>query len=500
MKKLFKKIIVVGSGIAGLNFSLRATEQGFKVILITKKKIAESSTNYAQGGIAAVLEKTDDFQKHVKDTLKAGAYHNDKRAVEFMVRHGPSAIKRLIELGVPFATHHGKILLTKEGGHSERRIAFVGDYTGREIERILVKKARKNPNIVILEHTFVIDILVKRGICYGVSVFLNGKIKNLFASAVVLATGGLGQIFKITTNPEISTADGYAMACRAGCAFKDMEFIQFHPTTFMSKSGKVFLLSEALRGEGAYLRNHRLKRFVNELANRDIAARKIFKELKHGPVYLDLRHKNPAEIKTRFPQIYQTLKKYGFDIIKDLIPVMPAAHYSCGGIKTDLHGRTKIKNLFAFGEAAWTGVHGANRLASNSLLEATVFSDQVLKSAGDSAGDGSLQNKENKTKWTVHPDRQPVDSRKLQKIEQTLKNTMWKYCGIIREERGLKKAREIIEELILNSCFHGNNTHDGGAFFNQKLWEVKNMLQTSLLVVDAAGKRKKSLGCHFRLF
>lgn len=476
-------IIVIGSGISGLNFALRAAEQGNRVSIITKKKIAESSTNYAQGGIAAVLEKTDDFNKHVGDTMKAGAFHNDRKAVEFMVRHGPGAVRRLIELGVPFATTHGKLVLTREGGHSERRIAFVGDYTGQEIERTLVKKAKQHPNIKILEYAFAIDLLVKSKACYGVSVFHQGRTKNLFANAVIVATGGLGQLFEYTTNPNISTGDGYAMAFRAGCKFQDMEFIQFHPTTFYKKGARMFLLSEALRGEGAHMRNSKGKRFVNELSPRDIVARAVYEEQKKGQIYLDIRHKDTNIIKTRFPIIYKTLKEYGFDLTKDLIPITPSAHYSCGGIKVDLHGRTNIKHLFAFGEVSGTGVHGANRLASNSLLEALVFSDQILKQ--------SPSQKIFKKKFPDVPIASPSNHEKkyIGSIKRMVQKTMWEHVGVVRTKKGLLKAKKILTFLhqkIPSKKFH------------PCVWELKNIVETGLLVIEVALKRTKSLGCHFR--
>lgn len=482
------KIIVIGSGIAGLHFSLKAVSQGHTVTIVTKKKILESATNYAQGGIAAVLDQTDNFQKHIEDTLKAGSYHNKKSAVALIIKNAPRLIHELIELGVPFATHEGKLLLAREGGHSKRRVAFVGDYTGQEIERALIKKVREEKNIEILEHTFAIDLLVYGGICFGVQVFSQGKIKNLFSDRVVLATGGLGQIFKHTTNPEISTGDGYAMGVRAGVPARDMEFIQFHPTAFRMRSGRLFLLTETLRGEGAYLRNEKGVRFMKkrhplaELAPRDIVARAIFEECKRGKVFLDFRHVKEDFLHSRFPTITAMLRENGYRIPQDLIPVFPAAHYCCGGLVTDLKGRTRIKNLYAFGEVAWTGVHGANRLASNSLLEALVFSDQILR-------EQKSPRKGRMPRFTIPP---VMKSPSLEKIKTRLRRVLWENIGIIRTEKGLTEAIATLEELhreILSILERG---------FSPTALEARNMIETGLIVAKVALKRKKSLGCHYR--
>lgn len=481
----YTQCIVIGSGIAGLNFALRVAEKG-KVTVITKKKIVESSTNRAQGGIAAVLDKTDNIEKHIKDTLEAGCHHNDRRAVEFMVRHGPEAIFRLIELGTPFDEEDGKLALAREGGHHMRRIAHVGDYTGKAIESVLVKKVKQNKNIEIMENTFALDLLTKNKICYGVQIIKNNKIENLYAPTTVLATGGMGQLYKYTTNPTISTGDGIAMACRAGCVLKDLEFIQFHPTAFIKKKGgTVFLLSEALRGEGAILRNAKKEAFMHryhkdkDLAPRDIVSRAIFEEMKKGEVYLDMTHKNAKETKIRFPQIYQTLKKYGYDLTKDLIPIIPAAHYLCGGIQVDLKGHTNIKNLYAFGEVTCTGVHGANRLASNSLLEAIVFSDQIIK---------NFPKPQNFNHQKFSIPKLTAQKLNIKFIQQKLKDLMWKHIGIIRTKEGLKLAIEEIQKLL--KFLPGKET-------DKAIAETRNMLETALLITKSALNRPQSLGCHF---
>jgi len=474
--------IVVGSGIAGLNFAINAAKKG-KVLIVTKKKIIESTTNYAQGGIAGVMDQLDNFDKHIKDTLNAGAYHNNKKAVEYMVKHAPEQINQLLSFGVPFAKKGNKLLLAKEGGHSERRIAYVGDHTGNAIEKTLIQNAKNNKNIDIWENSFAIDLLVKNKTCYGLLVLKNNKILKTYAGAVILASGGLGQIYRYTTNPKISTGDGIAMAARAGAELKDLEFIQFHPTALAIKGMKRFLLSEALRGEGALLVNADGKRFMNkydkrgELAPRDIVARAIYNELKHGQIYLDISHKDPGYTKKRFPQIYKELKKRGLDITKQKIPISPAAHYSCGGIKVNLKGETSIKNLYSFGETACTGVHGANRLASNSLLEAIVLSSLIPKI------------KSNTHLFALKSEQIKIINKKLNtNILKKIKSIMWENVGIIRTKKDLQKALKSLQELKCRFYL---------TKFTIKQLETRNMLDCAIEITKSALKRKKSIGCHF---
>jgi len=477
--------IIVGSGISGLNFALNIANKG-RVLVVTKKKIIDSSTNYAQGGIAAVLDKLDNFSKHIKDTMIAGSYHNNKKAVNFMVKEGPKLIKHLLNLGVNFNNKEKRLKLAKEGGHSMRRIAHVGDRTGHSIEKVLIKNVKTNKNITIWENTFAIDLLVKNNTCYGLQILRNGNVENLFSSAVILATGGVGQVYKHTSNPSISTGDGVAIAYRSGAKIKDMEFVQFHPTVLNISRKKRFLLSEALRGEGAILEDYKGKRFMKkydkrgELAPRDIVARAIFEELKKGNVYLNISHKPSSEIKKRFPYIFSELKKRNLDLTKQKIPISPAAHYMCGGIKVNLHGETSIKNLYAFGEVACTGVHGANRLASNSLLEAIVFSNQIIK---------SIKIKRhttipNFTKFKIK--RKKSLSSKY--VKSTVKNLMWENVGIIRNRKDLRKTLNKLEKLDRN--FWITN-------LNPSKFEIKNIIQTAILITKAAIKRKESLGGHF---
>jgi len=478
--------LVIGSGISGLNFALHAAKKGH-VTIVTKKKIAETNTNRAQGGIAAVIDSKDSFAKHIEDTLQAGAFHNDKKAVKFMVEKGPEAITRLIELGVEFEQSEGTLKLTREGGHSSKRISYVGDFTGQEIESILVKRVRNHPNIDIFENTFAVDLIVENKQVYGAKIIIrNHRIDYIFADAVIIATGGSGQAYKYTTNPSIATGDGIAMAYRAGAKIKDMEFIQFHPTAFALGTTPKFLLSEALRGEGAKLINNQNESFINELSPRDIVARAIYKELQNGPVYLQFKNtKSPNKIKSRFPKIYEKLKKYDLDLTHDKIPVIPVAHYICGGIKTDLRGRTNIKNLYAFGETTCTGVHGANRLASNSLLEAVVFSNQVVKDVKPAKKFKAFAIKHETLTNTE------LIEKKSKLLRREIQETMWEYCGIVRAQphlnQGLKKLLSIKKDLESIS----KNT------LNRNLLETKNLLETSILIIEAARKRKSSLGCHF---
>lgn len=491
--------LIIGSGIAGLNFALNAAKHG-KVLVVTKKKTAESNTNLAQGGIAAVLDKTDNFKKHIKDTLEAGSYHNNKKAVEFMVKHGPAAIKKLIKIGVPFAKRNKKLLLTKEGGHSSKRIAFVGDYTGREIEAALVKQIKKNKKITLYEHTFAVDLLVKNKTCYGITIIKNNKFQNILARTIVLTTGGLGQVYKHTTNPEISTGDGIGMAYRAGCKFKDLEFIQFHPTVLNLKNKPLFLISEAVRGEGAILLNYKKQRFTQELAPRDIVAQTIYQEEKKGPIYLDITHKNSEVVKKRFPEIYKELKKYNLDLTKDLIPISPAAHYSCGGIKVNLKGKTNIKNLYAFGEVTCTGVHGANRLASNSLLEALVFSEQIIKTAKRK----TYHIPTPPTPYLLLPALNKESSPALlKKLKSSIQNTMWTHVGIVRTKKGLQKALKELERIEKNLLCRDHKgrrsclTIGKAAVLTIELFELINLLQAAKLITKSALKRPKSLGSHY---
>lgn len=490
--------LVIGSGISGLNFALNAAKKG-KVLVITKKKIIDSSTNYAQGGIAAVLDKTDDIKQHVKDTLVTGAFHNNKKAVEFMVKNSTAAVHKLIDLGVQFAKEKGELKLTQEGGHNHRRIAYVGDYTGKEIERILVKRVKANKNITILEDAFALKLITKTRTCFGAQIIHKNKIQTILANQTIIATGGIGQLYEFTTNPPISTGDGVALGVAVGCKTRDLEFIQFHPTALETNTYPRFLVSETVRGEGAKLINSKGEYFMEtvhplkDLAPRDIVAREIYAQMKNGPVFLDCTTKctkhSAKFLKNRFPQIYKQLLKDGYKMEKDLIPVTPAAHYICGGIVTDLYGRTGIKNLFAFGEVTCTGVHGANRLASNSLLEALVFSNQIIKKLKKSA----VKMDAKITIPKLLPKNSPTTKLALH-LKQQIKHLMWQYAGIIRNRSLIKKEAIPQMQKILTKLFQLSQNK---ILTNQPLTETENMAKVGLLILQAAYKRQKSLGCHF---
>ncbi len=477
--------IVVGSGIAGLNSALILSAYG-KVLIVTKKKLHDSSTNLAQGGIAAALKKEDSLSSHIKDTLNAGYNHNKKSAVEQLVKGGVQAVETLANLGVNFDKNKtGELISSYEAAHSSPRIVHATDFTGQEIEKILIANVLKNNNIEVWENTPAVDLIVKNKYCFGVEIIKNNSIVNLYSRAVILATGGVGQLYQWTTNPEVATGDGIAIAYRAGARVKDLEFIQFHPTALQENSSPLLLLSEALRGEGAILLNSNHQRFMpkyhslNELAPRDVVARAIFQEQKKGQVFLDISHLEKAFILKRFPNISREVKKRGYDLTKQPIPVTPAAHFLCGGIQTDIYGRTSIKNLFAYGETAATGVHGANRLASNSLLEGMVFSEQIKKCIMDLP----------KISQTISHTSTPLSSRTFPIINPKIRQIMWQYVGIVRTQKGISLAAKKLENLQKQI-----EKIDG---VNASLSKTKSMLTVALLITKAAQKRKKSLGTHF---
>ena len=485
--------LVVGSGIAGLNFALKTAKHG-KVTIATKKEIMESNTNLAQGGIAAVTQKSDSIELHIEDTLTVGSGLSNKRIVKLLAEHGPEAIRNLLSFGVNFDKKNNKLHLTTEGGHSMARVLHSGDSTGKEIEQAMTECVRENKNIKVFENCFAIDLILAQQKCAGAKILdiKNRSICDIFARATILATGGIGYIYQNTTNPEIATGDGIAMALRAGATIEDMEFVQFHPTTLNKLGAPHFLISESLRGEGAILVNEAGKRFMldydsmGELAPRDIISRTIFNELKKGSVYLDIRHKGKSFILDRFPMIYQECLKYDIDITEDLVPISPAAHYICGGIKTDEYGETSVENLLAFGECACTGVHGANRLASNSLLESVVFS-----SLGAEKAKKYLKN-EIETPLQQKEAVSNIETQELDYLKSELRKAMWEYVGIIRNEMQL--------DFMLKKLDH-QNTRLAAISKNgvsTRVLELKNMLTVSSLVTKAAYIRKESRGTHYR--
>ena len=486
--------LVVGSGIAGLNFALKAAKHG-KVTIVTKKEIMESNTNLAQGGIAAVTRKEDSVQLHIEDTLNVGSGLSDKRMVKILAEKGPEAIRNLLSFGVAFDKEKDELHLTTEGGHSMARVLHSGDSTGKEIEQAMTESVRENRSIEVFEDCYAIDLILSDGECVGAKILdiKKRKICDIFARATVLATGGVGYLYQNTTNPEIATGDGIAIAFRAGAKIEDMEFVQFHPTTLNKAGAPHFLISEALRGEGAVLVNEKGARFMleydkmGELAPRDIIARTIFDELKKGAVYLDIRHKGRSFILDRFPMIHQECLKYDIDITEDLIPVSPAAHYICGGIKTNEYGETSLPNLLAFGECTCTGVHGANRLASNSLLESVVFSSLGAKKAKR-----YLKNKLEASPQQEETVFSNIETQELNYLKTELRKALWDYVGIIRNEKQMASMLKKLEHLNERLAAIGENG------VNTRFLELNNMGTVATLVTKAAYTRKESRGTHYR--
>ncbi|WP_440115115.1 L-aspartate oxidase [Paenibacillus sp. QZ-Y1] len=490
-------VLVIGSGIAGLFTAIKASEHR-SVLMITKKSLLESNTRYAQGGIAAVIAEDDSPAYHLQDTLVAGAGLCRSEAVEVLVNEGPGGVKELIRLGTSFDLENGELALTQEGAHSHRRILHAnGDATGYEIVRALAAQANEHPGIEVWDEHFVIDLIIDRGECVGALVQkADGSQVFVKAQATVLCSGGAGQLYRYTTNPEVATADGVAMAYRAGAVVRDMEFIQFHPTSLCYPGAPRFLVSEAVRGEGAFLRNVKGERFMEryhaqlELAPRDIVARAIVSEMESTNstfVYLDITHEPAEMIKHRFPTIYETCMRYGLDMTTDWIPVAPAAHYMMGGVKTDLSGESSIGRLFACGEVSSTGVHGANRLASNSLSEAIVFGRRIFERIQSLPPLGPLKvvgsTPENIGRG-VAKEQKPISERRLR-----LQKMMVRQVGLRRNGEKLQKAMDKLQHEL--------------HFFDQVLtqkeeMEYANLLTCAWLVTTGALHREESRGAHYR--
>lgn len=514
-------VLIIGSGIAGLFAAIKISEFA-NVILVTKKDKAESNTNYAQGGIASVIDKSDSFEKHINDTLIAGAGLCISKAVELMVKEGPDRIKELMALGTQFTQKSGKLDLVREGGHSMPRIVHAKDLTGKEIERALISMTNSIKNIHVIENTLAIDLITEHNIpdlrnsplnkrnCWGTYVLdgNQGKVITINSKVTILATGGLGQVYQHTTNPLIATGDGFAMAYRAGARIGNMEFVQFHPTSYYepnksTSAGKTsFLISEAVRGFGGILRTKKGEAFMakydsrEELAPRDIVARAIDSEIKKSGeecVYLDITHKSKDEIIQHFPNIYQTCFNSGIDITKNFIPVVPAAHYACGGVKVNEFSQTTINGLFACGEVAMTGVHGANRLASNSLLEAIVYANRATIKIKEMLKDYDTSIPEI-PHWD---DSGTLSSDELVLITHSLKEakqTMWDYVGIVRSNNRLERA----QRRITNLSDEIEHLYKKTKVFNNII-ELRNIISCAGMIIQSALLRKESRGLHYTI-
>jgi L-aspartate oxidase len=504
-------VLIIGSGLAGLTSALKLADHK-KILIVSKREIEDSSSQWAQGGIAAVMSNEDSVESHVKDTEFVGGGLCNHKVATFVASRGHDAIAWLNDLHVPFSRDEvsHELHLTKEGGHSHRRVVHVKDATGRAIQTTLSEKVKAHPNITILENHIAVDLItekkslkvekIKSNRCLGAYLLNNktGKVITVASQETILAAGGVSKVYLYTTNPDVSTGDGVAMAWRAGCRVANMEFIQFHPTCLYHPKAKSFLISEIVRGEGGLLKLPDGSRFMDqydkraELASRDIVARAIDFEMKKRGidcVYLDISHKSPEFIQSQFPTIYARCLELGIDITKEPIPVVPAAHYSCGGVMTNLSGQTDLAHLYAIGETAYTGLHGANRLASNSLLECLVF--------GDAVAHHILQSKVDKSSFTLpHWDESRVtDADEEILITHTwneLRRFMWNYVGIVRTNKRLSRALHRIHMLR-------NEVHEFYTNFkvSHNLIELRNLLQVAELIVESAITRHESRGLHF---
>ncbi|WP_024203834.1 L-aspartate oxidase [Escherichia coli] len=507
-------VLIIGSGAAGLSLALRLADQ-HQVIVLSKGPVTEGSTFYAQGGIAAVFDETDSIDSHVEDTLIAGAGICDRHAVEFVASNARSCVQWLIDQGVLFDTHvqpngEESYHLTREGGHSHRRILHAADATGREVQSTLVSKAQNHPNIRVLERSNAVDLIVSDKIglpgtrrVVGAWVWNRNKetVETCHAKAVVLATGGASKVYQYTTNPDISSGDGIAMAWRAGCRVANLEFNQFHPTALYHPQARNFLLTEALRGEGAYLKRPDGTRFMpdfderGELAPRDIVARAIDHEMKRlgaDCMFLDISHKPADFIRQHFPMIYEKLLGLGIDLTQEPVPIVPAAHYTCGGVMVDDHGRTDVEGLYAIGEGSYTGLHGANRMASNSLLECLVYgwaaAEDITRRMPDAHGVSTLP------PWDESRVENPDERVVIQHNWHELRLFMWDYVGIVRTTKRLERALRRITMLQ-------QEIDEYYAHFrvSNNLLELRNLVQVAELIVRCAMMRKESRGLHFTL-
>lgn len=506
--------LIIGSGVAGLTLAIKlaAAFPKKKITVVTKSHEAESNTKYAQGGVAAVFDlESDSFQKHIEDTLIAGDGLSDPSVVQMVINDGPARLRELMDLGARFDTdENGNPLMGREGGHSEFRVLHHKDATGREIERALLERTKRLPNISILPHHFVIDLLTEEHfpkkntngiLCFGAYVLdqISDSIFPIKAQCIILATGGIGQVYGHTTNPAVATGDGIAIAYRAKAHIENMEFIQFHPTALYDGENRPsFLISEAVRGFGAFLRNKKGERFMKnydpreELASRDIVSRAIDSEMKklgNNCVYLDCTHLKIEAFKTQFPNIYETCLIRNIDVAKDWIPVVPTAHYVCGGVVVDRNGKTSIKNLFACGECSHTGLHGANRLASNSLLEALVYADRIFNYLSKNT---PLGNTKYLPPWTDSATVTLNDLGIIQRKTTELQGLMRTYVGVVRITQGLEKASVQIEKMhaeteILYRIYKKNTA----------LSQLRNMIGVAHLIIQQSLQRKENRGGYY---
>lgn len=500
--------LVVGSGIAGLSFALRVAELG-EVIVVTKKKEVDTATNLAQGGIAAVLDPGDTFSDHINDTVVCGAGLCDEEVVELVVKNGPDRIVDLVEQGVRFVRDEkksGNYDLGREGGHSKRRVAHAYDLTGREIERALVDEVKKHCNIKVLENHAAVDLLMTgeegEKKCVGAYVLEeNGKVIPYLAKVTTLCTGGCGKVYLYTSNPDIATGDGIAMAMRAGAKVANMEFVQFHPTCLYHPKAKNFLISEAVRGEGGILIDKNKVAFMEkydprrDLATRDAVARAIDQEMKEtgeDNVYLDITHKDFNFLQKRFPTIYTRCMEFGVDMAREPIPVVPAAHYMCGGVLVDTWGRSSVNGLLCLGETACTGLHGGNRLASNSLLEAVVFSKRAADKCKANWGENKNIELPGVDEWRAGEAQQLEEEILINHNWDQIRRTMWNYVGIVRSDKRLalaeKRMNDISEEI---------EHHYKSYFVTPNMIELRNIAFVAHMIISAAKLRKESRGLHY---
>lgn len=497
-------VIIIGSGLAGATAALKLADT-HRVAVITKRDLEDGASHWAQGGIAAVMGEGDSFESHVQDTLEAGAGLCDMEATKFIVEHAPDAINWLSQQGVPFTEEQGQLHLTREGGHSHRRIVHAADATGAAVQNRLYPQLKDHPNITLFDHHMLVDLITTRKLkmggqrCLGIYAYneLTGEVETFAAQHTILATGGAGKVYLYTTNPDTSTGDGIAAGWRAGCRVANMEFIQFHPTCLYHPHAKSFLISEAVRGEGGLLLLPNGDRFMPkhdpraELAPRDIVARAIdFEMKKHGLdcVYLDIRHKGKDFIVNHFPTIYERCLSLGIDMAEEPLPVVPAAHYTCGGLMTDLAGRTDLENLYAVGETAYTGLHGANRLASNSLLECLVIATATSQYIKDHPSNVT----ENLPVWDASQVTDADEEVVISHNWDELRRFMWDYVGIVRTDKRLERAQhrlDLLHEEIKEFYANFHVTRD--------LLELRNLVQVSGLIVKSAQLRRESRGLHY---